>query len=721
MQIDEMDCGATCLRTIFKFYGKQVSIQKIRDACQTTKGGVNLLGVSSAAESFGFRTFGIKTEVDQLEKVQLPSIVHWNQNHFVILYKIRKNKFYVSDPGSSTLTHYPRDEFLESWCSKEKEGIVLLLNPSPNFYNIGKENDDKKTFLNWRNFITYFSNYKSLINQLLIGVAIGSVLQLLAPFFTQAIIDIGIKSNNLDFINLILLGQIMVFLGSTTIAFVRSWILLHINTRVSISILSDLLTKIMKLPISFFELKTHGDLMKRMEDQKRIESFLTSSTINTVFSFTNFVIFSALLSFYDLKIFWVFIILSFIYFAWVSLFMKKRRELDNKRFDIETEDKTYTVEMFQKINDIKFTNSEKQKRWHWETIQTKLFKYKTLNLNLSQIQSGGSAAINQIKYIIIIYLSAKGVLNNEITLGTMMAIQYIVGSLSNPLEQFIVFIQSYQDAKISIERLNEIYEMDDEESNEQQYYKEIPDNQSIRFKSLSFKYIGAGFKPVFSNINLNFPEGKTTAIVGVSGSGKTTILKLLLRYYNPNSGEITIGDKNLNNISHKVWRESCGVVLQDSEIFADTISGNIAVGEENPNQEKINEAIRVANLQDYISQQPFGLHSKIGVTGKGLSQGQKQRLLIARAVYKNPSFLFLDEATNSLDAKNEKIIIENLEKFALKRTVIVVAHRLSTVKNADNILVLDKGELVEEGNHEYLISQKGYYFDLVKNQLELGN
>lgn len=718
-----MDCGATCLKIVLKSYGKSISIHRIRSLCQTTKDGVNLLGISQAAEKLGMRSYGIKIAIEQLIQADLPCIIHWKQNHFVVLYKIKNNKFYISDPTASSLMVYERGEFTDNWYSTEdiKEGVILLLTPTPDFQNIEEEDSGNDLVLSWNNIASYFLSYKRLFIQLFAGIILGIILQMLMPFLTQSIVDMGIKSGDLGFIHLILISQLMVFIGATIISFIRSWILLHINTRVSISMLSDLLNKIMKLPMSYFELKTHGDFQQRMEDQHRIENFLTGNAINTIFSFISMIFFSVLLAFYNTEIFFAFLGFTGLYIFWVCIFLKRRRLLDNKRFDISTEQQTYTVEMLQKIQDIKFTNSERQKRWKWEAIQAKLFKFKVLSLSLSQYQSGGSMAINQVKYIIITYMSAKGVIDGEITLGTMMAIQYIVGTLSNPVEQTIGFLQGYQDAKISIERLNEIFSIEDEESSKHDFIQEIPTDTTISLKDITFRYIGAGNKPIFSNINITFKKGETTAIVGASGSGKTTILKLLLRYYDYEQGEIYVGGKNLKQISFKSWRESCGIVMQDSHIFADTIVSNIAVGEDHPDEKKLNEAIKISNLYDFIDKQPFGLKTKIGGTGNGLSQGQKQRLLLARAVYKQPHFLFLDEATNALDAKNEKIIIENLNHFFENRTVIVVAHRLSTVKNADNIIVLNEGKIVEQGNHNELISLAGVYYDLVRNQLELGN
>ncbi|WP_286802750.1 MULTISPECIES: peptidase domain-containing ABC transporter [Sphingobacterium] len=718
-QMDMMDCGATCLRMIFKYYGQSVSIHKIRKLCQTTNTGVNLLGISEAAEKLGFRTYGVRLSLEQLKEVELPCILHWNQNHFVILHRIRKGRYFVADPAIG-LVAYGESEFAKSWYSTKElhSGLSLLLSPGPNFYQL---DDETELTLGWGKMFTYFYRYKKLFLQLFLGMILGTILQLVTPFLTQSVVDIGINSKNISFINLILTAQLMLFVGSTSVSFMRSWIMLHISTRVNISILTDLLIKIMKLPMSFFDLKTHGDLMQRMSDQQRIESFLTGNTLNTLFSLVNMLIFGGLLAIYNTTIFIIFFAATVLYTLWILFFMNYRRELDQKRFKISSENQTYMVEMIQSIKDIKLNNAQKQKRWGWEALQAKLFQFRVKSLALSQYQSLGSMAINQTKGILITYISAKAVIDGNITLGGMMAIQYIVGMVNSPVESLLSFMQSYQDAKISMERLNEIYETDEEENLHKDYLSKLPVRKDIEIRNLTFRYYGAGNEPIFHKLNLSFPAGKTTAIVGASGSGKTTILKLLLRFYDYEKGEILVGGRRLEQLDFSLWRESCGAVLQDNYIYADTIERNIAINDEFPNEQRLQHAIETANLNDFIAEQPFGISTRIGIGGKGISQGQRQRLMIARAVYKEPEFIFLDEATNSLDANNEKLIIENLDRFFQRRTVVVVAHRLSTVKNADNIVVIEKGTIVEQGTHIELTRLKGRYFELVKNQLELGN
>lgn len=718
--MDQMDCGATCLRMVFKYYGYQVSIHKIRKLCQTNKNGVNLLGISEAAEKLGFRTYGVRLSLEQLGEVELPCILHWTQNHFVVLYKVSKGRYYISDPATGLVT-YDHKEFASNWYSAKElhTGLSLLLSPGPEFYQLDDEELDLA--LGWRKMLTYFYRFRRLFMQLILGMLLGTILQLITPFLTQSVVDIGINTKNISFINLILIAQLMLFVGSISVSFIRSWITLHISTRVNISILTDLLIKIMKLPMSFFDIKTHGDLMQRMADQHRIESFLTGSTLNTLFSLVNMLIFGTLLIIYNKTIFSIFFVATVLYTLWLLFFMKYRRDLDNKRFKISSENQTYMVEMIQSIKDIKINNAQKQKRWGWEALQARLFKFKVKSLALSQYQSIGSMAINQAKGILITYISAKAVIDGDMTLGAMMAVQYIVGMVSSPVESLLAFMESYQDAKISMERLNEIYEAEEEEDIKKDYLTKLPGDMSIEIRNLTFRYYGAGNEPIFSKLNIHFPAGKTTAIVGTSGSGKTTILKLLLRFYDYEEGEILVGGRRIELFDFSLWRESCGAVLQDNYVYADSIERNIAVNEEFPDKEKLQQAIEIANLEEFIAEQPFGLATKIGTAGKGLSQGQRQRLMIARAVYKEPKFIFLDEATNSLDANNEKAIIQNLDRFFQQRTVIVVAHRLSTVRNADNIIVIEKGEVVEQGTHIHLTRSKGKYFELVKNQLELGN
>ncbi len=719
-QQDQMDCGPTCLRMVASHYGLNFSLQRLRGLSGFSKEGVSLLGIADAAEQIGFRATGVKINIGQLREAVLPIILHWGQNHFVVLHKIKKNKYTIADPAKGMLT-YNEKEFLEYWYSYKNNGssfgIALMLEPSSAFYKEEGDNEKRKGFAE---FYTYLFRHKKLLVQLGFGFAIGSLLQLILPFLTQAIVDVGINTNDIGFIYIILIAQFVLLLGRMSVDFIRSWILLHISTRLNISVLSDFLIKLMRLPISYFDTKMTGDIMQRMNDQKRIESFLTGQSLQIIFSMFNLVIFSFVLAFYNLNIFIVFLVASILYGVWVIAFLNRRKQLDYKRFAISSQNQSEVIQLINGMQEIKLSGSEQQKRWNWERIQAKLFNYNIKSLSLGQSQQAGAMFINEGKNFIIIFLVAQAVINGQLTLGAMIAIQYIIGQLSSPVEQLLGFIQSYQDASISMERLNEIHELEDEEPMEKTFATQLPEDKTININQLSFKYPSAGNEPVLSNINLQFAAGKTTAIVGMSGSGKTTLLKLLLGFYTPLSGEIKIGNSDLFNIQPKFWRQQCGVVMQDGFIFSDSIANNIAVGEDYPNPEKLSNAVKMANIQDFINSLPLGLQTKIGSEGNGISQGQRQRLLIARAIYKNPEYLFFDEATNALDANNESQIVTNMEQFTKGKTVVVVAHRLSTVKNADQIVVLDKREIVETGTHQELTALKGNYFNLVKNQLELG-
>lgn len=721
-QLDAMDCGPTCLRIIAKYYGKNYSLQTLREKSFITREGVSLLGISDAAESVGFRTLAAKIPFDKLkEEAPTPFIAHWRQQHFVVVYGFKKDKVLVSDPAHG-LVKFTKKEFLDGWLSDkekgEETGVVLLLETTPDFYS----NDDEEINKTGFSFLfRYLRPYRKFITQLFLGMFLGSILQLIFPFLTQSIVDVGINNQDINFVTLILIAQLMLYFSRTTVEFIRSWILLHMGTRINISILSDFLIKLMKLPVSFFDTKMVGDLLQRIGDHKRIETFLTSSTLSILFSFVNLIIFAAVLAYYDMQIFAVFFIGSTLYVAWILIFMKKRRDLDYKRFDQMSSNQSNLIQLITGMQEIKLHNSEKQKRWEWERIQAKLFKVSIKSLSLNQYQEAGSTFINEVKNIFISFIAAKAVIDGDITLGMMLAIQYIIGQLNAPIVQLISFIHSSQDAKISLERLGEIHDKENEEEDQASKVTIFPEDLSLKLENVSFQYEGPHSELVLKNINMVIPEGKVTAIVGASGSGKTTLLKLLLKFYEPVDGEVRLGDISLANFSNRLWRDRCGAVLQDGFIFSDTIAKNIAVSDDYINKEKLLYAVKTANIQEFIESLPLGYNTKIGGDGHGLSQGQKQRLLIARSVYKNPDYLYFDEATNSLDANNEKVIMENLDKFFENRTVVVVAHRLSTVKNADQIVVLHKGEITEMGTHEELTKKRGDYYHLVKNQLELGN
>ncbi len=720
-QLDYKDCGPTCLKIIARYYNRVIQIQELRDLCETTRLGSTLNGLSDASEKIGFRSLGAKVDLITLNELPLPCILHWNREHFVVLYKIKRNKYYISDPAHGLLK-YDKREFLNNWIgadanSTTDEGIVLLLEPTSSFYNFESNSDNSE--LGFGFLSKYVLRYKNYLWQIVFGLIGVSIIQLIFPFLTQSIIDVGINNNDIGFIYLILIAQVTLFIGKTAIEVIRRWILLHLSARINISILSDFFIKLMNLPMAFFDSKITGDLLRRIDDHKRLEHILTSSSLSILFSLINLVIFSLVLLYYNIHIFIIFLVGSSIYFFWITIFLKKRRDLDYKRFSQLSQEQSKVIELINGMQEIKLHNAEKQKRWSWEFLQARLFKVSIEGLALEQYQDIGSSFINEIKNILITVLSAKLVIDGEITLGVMLAISYIVGQLNSPIVQLIDFIRELQDAKISLERLSEIHKKDNEEVKSKEKITEIPFDTDLKLSNVCFKYKGSDEK-VLDNISLIIPSNKITAIVGSSGSGKTTLMKLLLKFYNPGRGKVKIANYNLENISHKAWRNECGVVMQEGYIFSDTIAKNIAVGDDYIDKKKLAHAIDVANIRDYIENLPLSYNTKIGMDGIGLSTGQKQRLLIARAVYKNPNLLFFDEATSALDATNEKTIMEKLNTFFNSKTVVIIAHRLSTVKNAHQIVVLEKGKVVEIGNHESLVKHKGSYFNLVKNQLELG-
>lgn len=725
-QLDMMDCGAACLQSISKYYGKYFSQQRLRRLCHITKSGVSMLGVSDAAEAIGMRTLGVKLTWEQLkDNAHLPCIVHWNQSHFIVVYAIKKRHgkhvVVVSDPAEGIL-NYDEEKFLKSWLQIEghdgkKCGIALLLSPKPEFYNEEEDDEDCNNLL--FKAIRYLSPYKRAVAHIMLAMIVASVISLLFPFLTQSIVDVGIGTGDIGFVALILVGQLCLVVGQMVNNVCRSWLMLHVATRISISLVSDFLSKLMRLPIAFFDSKNIGDIIQRIKDNDRIDTFLTGTLISTALSAVTFVVYVFVMSTYSTTILLAFFLGCILYVAWVMAFMRRRRKLDYMHFQQMARNQSTVIQMINGMQEIKLNNCEQNKRWEWELIQAKLFKINTKSLALGNMQNIGGSLVDQIKNIVITFISAKAVIDGRMTLGELVALQYIIGQMNAPLYQFVAFLQSSQDAKISMERMNEIQKMENEETGDDVMSFVIPECGDIELRNVSFQYDGPRSHKVIENLSITIPANKVTAIVGASGSGKTTILKMLLRFFDPVEGDIQLGGINLSSYSVREWRRHCGVVMQEGFIFSDTILNNIAVGDNDIDYERVVSAAHLACIDTFINSLPMGYNTQIGADGHGLSSGQKQRMLIARAIYKNARYIFLDEATNSLDANNEKCIMQNLDTFFKHRTVVVVAHRLSTVRNADNIIVLSHGKIVEQGTHNDLVAAKGVYFELVRNQLLL--
>lgn len=721
-QRDSMQCGVACLRMICKYHGKDVLLTELGQICVPTTEGVSLFGISEAAEYLGFHTLCGRASVDELRDAPLPCILHWNQNHFVILYKVKRNRYYIADPAKGKIK-YTKKDFTSHWISTQSEGrekgVAMFLEPTPKFYE--QEDAVNKEKRSFRFLFGYVRKYRKYFLQIILGLLLGCLMQLVLPFLTQSIVDVGIKNQDIGFIWLVLMGQLMLTFSRTALDFIRRWLLLHISMRINISLVSDFFIKLLKLPMSFFDTKLMGDLMQRMNDHGRVQDFLTSQTLNVMFSALSFIVFGIVLFFYNTLIFAVFLLCSLLYGEWIVLFLNRRKVLDYELFEKQAENNNKTYQFITTMQEIKLQDCEQRRRWEWEDVQADLFQVQMKSLKLQQTQEAGSVLINEMKNILITVLAATAVIHGDMTLGMMLAVQYIIGQLNSPVEQLMAFLYAVQDVRISLERINEVHTKDNEEDSSRTITTHKDRGLGITFSSACFKYDKHSPRYTLEDIDIHIPQGKVTAIVGASGSGKTTLVKLMLGYYPLDEGLLHICGNDIKDVNLKWWRRQCGVVMQDGVIFSESIARNIAVDDTEIDVDRLGKAAEIACIKDDIMALPLKFNTKIGRDGVGLSQGQKQRILIARAVYKNPDFIFLDEATNALDTKNERAIVENLSLFYKGKTVVVVAHRLSTVRHADQIIVIDKGKVVEMGNHNSLIAQQGAYYQLVKNQLELGN
>lgn len=711
-QFDTMDCGPTCLRMIAKYYGKSFSLAELRASCFITKEGVSLMGISHGAESIGMRTLGTKINIDNLvKKAPLPCIVHWEGKHFVVVYKIKRDVVYVADPQRGRVT-YNKGEFKKKWLdSLQGLGYVLLVEPTPSFYDMeGAKSKD------WSYFFKYLKPHRKLLLQVFCALIFTSLVSLITPFFTQSLVDIGINGKNIEFVYLILISQIFIALGSTFVSFVQSWINLHVGTKISIEFISDFLQKLLKLPMSFFETKSVGDILQRMGDNSRVQSYVTSSLFSIVMSTINFSMFSVILLYYNILLFAVFLFGNVLYIVWVMFFMKKRRKFDFEKFELNSKGKNIMLQLFHGIEEIKLNNIENEKRWEWENLQAEKFQLSMRILRWGQLQSSGSVLINNVKNVFISFISAKAVINGEMSLGMMMSVQFIIGQLQGPIKAFISLTHAHQDAKISIERLSEVHDAKDEEVNKS-YYSQTINSESLVIENVSFQYEGPESPFVLKNVNVTIPKNKVTAIVGESGSGKTTLLNILLKFIEPTEGTVKVGNNHLASLKNSLWRSHCGAVLQNGYLFSDTLINNVCISDESIDFSRFMDALKKASILDWVESLPLRYETNLGAEGRNLSQGQKQRILIARLFYADPDFVLLDEATSSLDANSESIVMENLNLFCRQKTTVIIAHRLSTIKSADQIILLKNGCIQEIGTHNELVAKRGDYLKLVKKQL----
>ncbi|MDE5560865.1 MAG: peptidase domain-containing ABC transporter [Bacteroidaceae bacterium] len=718
-QFDRMDCGPACIRMVASAYGKDYPLSYLRSLSHLTREGVSVAGIRDALKTIGMESATFEMTLEQLrEKCPMPAILHWEQNHFVVLYDIRKSrwtrkwKYCIANPAYGKHA-FAEDVFSGFWLNGDK-GVVIAIEPQEEFFEREAVKEKHSLVRFARKYVWPF---RWELSQSAFGMLFGMLLSLVTPFLTQAMVDDGIGMRDMGLILNILFAQIFIFIGTFLMGLISSHVSLYMSTRININVLSDYLTKLLKLPMTFFDTKSVGDYQQRLGDHGRLQGFVTYSTLQTFFSIVSAPFYLAIIGWYSPVILTAYLLLTGLGTAWMTYFFHTRKAMDYERFKINSENQNKQYELMSGITDIKLNAYEDYKMEEWRALQKRAYRMNVKILKLGQIQNTGFTVIGQLRNIFITCWIAAEVVNGNLSLGMMMSISAIIGLVNGPLSQLIGFLQQFQDAKISLERSEEVHLCKNEDSALQ---KDVsPDEpQDIEVRRLTFSYTGNICKPALQDVSLSIPAGKMTAIVGESGSGKTTLMKLLLKFYEPTCGEILIGGEPLAGFTAKSMRRASGIVMQDNFVFSDTIRRNVILGEDE-DEKRLEKALSIACLDGFVKRQPLGVNTKIGAEGMGISGGEKQRIMIARAAYKRPAYLMLDEATSSLDAENERNITDNLEHAFHGRTRIVIAHRLSTVRNADRIIVLRQGEVVEQGTHAELVDLHGYYYQLIHNQLEL--
>ncbi len=718
-QFDQMDCGPACIRMVAAAHGRHYPLSYLRSLSHLTREGVSVAGIRDALAQIGMESLSFEMTLEQLrEKCPLPAILHWEQNHFVVLYEAKRSRwsgrwhYSVANPAYGKHT-FSEESFSRFWLNGEK-GVVVAISPTEDFYS-RKDVKEKHSLVRFAR--RYVWPYKWEMSQSALGMLFGLFLSLVTPFLTQAMVDDGIGLRDMSLIVSIMLAQLFIFFGTFSMGLISSWVSLYMSTRINISVLSDYLTKLLRLPMTFFETKSVGDYQQRLGDHGRLQSFVTYNTLSTLFALVSVPFYLAIIAWYSPVILAAYLLLTAASTGWMMWFFRRRKALDYEQFRISSENQNRQYELLQGITDIKLNAYDDYKMEEWRSLQERQYGMSQKVLRLEQVQSTGFMLIGQLRNIFITCWIAAEVVSGELTLGMMMSISAIIGQVNGPLSQLIGFLQQLQNARISLERSEEVHLCQNEDTPQQ---AELPADRplDIHVSDLSFSYTGRIGTEVLSHIDLHIPAGSMTAIVGESGSGKTTLMKLLLKFYAPTSGEICLGDRPLSHYTAKSVRQAAGIVMQDNFLFSDTVARNIMLGEA-PDEKRLAEAVHVACLDDYVARQPLGLLTKVGSEGIGVSGGEKQRIMLARAAYKHPCYLLLDEATSSLDAENERRITEHIAQRFAGCTRIVIAHRLSTVRHADQIIVLRHGRVVEAGTHDALVKQRGYYYDLIHNQLEL--